>query len=142
MEITKFQSEFKAVSTKKEVETTAEQVALSLIDSGNVSNEDLLTNAKKLYDFASKYFETIKNKVYGNVTLDKFNGVLIAIRGGGKKLNYSEDPVYAEMERKLKSRKELLDLAFKTKEPIFDSEGVEVPKVSFTEGKDQIVLTY
>jgi len=48
---------------------------------------------------------------------------------GGVILNYNEDPIYTDLQGRLKERKELLDLAYKQKDIIYDASGVEVPKV-------------
>jgi hypothetical protein len=47
----------------------------------------------------------------------------------GDRKDYSSDPIYADLERQLKERKELLDTAFKSTKPMYDEHGAEVPKV-------------
>ena len=56
-------------------------------------------------------------------------GDIASFSSGGALKDYSKDPVYAGISTQLKERKELLDLAFKSKDPIYDADGVEVPKV-------------
>jgi len=61
---------------------------------------------------------------------------------GGPMLDYAADHKYVELEFLLKERKELLDASFKTKETIFDGEGVEIPKVPIKSyRKDSITVT-
>ena len=58
---------------------------------------------------------------------------------GGVILNYNEDPIYTDLQGKLKERKELLDMAYKQKDIIYDASGVEVPKVKIKDyRKDSI----
>ena len=54
---------------------------------------------------------------------------IASFSSGGALKDYAKDPVYAGISAQLKERKELLDLAFKSKDPIYDADGVEVPKV-------------
>ncbi len=54
---------------------------------------------------------------------------IASFSSGGVLKDYEKDPVYADLLAQLKQRKELLDLAFKSKDPIYDADGVEVPKV-------------
>jgi hypothetical protein len=61
---------------------------------------------------------------------------------GGPMLDYAADHKYVELEFLLKERKELLDASFKTKETLFDGEGVEIPKVPIKSyRKDSITVT-
>ena len=48
---------------------------------------------------------------------------------GGAIIDYSKDSVYSELAGKLKDRKDLLDMAFRMKEAIYDADGAEVPKL-------------
>ena len=67
----------------------------------------------------------------------------IDIRSTGARYDYEQDPVYVEIAEKLKIRKELLDLALKSKDQIFDSEGVEVPRVPMkSAGATTLAITY
>jgi hypothetical protein len=61
---------------------------------------------------------------------------------GGPMLDYAADHKYVELEFLIKERKELLDASFKTKETLFDGEGVEIPKVPIKSyRKDSITVT-
>ena len=62
-------------------------------------------------------------------------GVKFSIANGAERLNYADDPTVKELEEKLKERKALVSAAYKSKDPIYDSEGVEIAKVSVTHGK-------
>jgi exonuclease VII small subunit len=81
-------------------------------------------------DEAEKY--TAKTFTFGNVEFTR--------KDGAKKLNYSEDLLYSNLQAKLKAREELLKVAQKS--TIYDDEGVEVPKVSISYNKDSLVVKF
>jgi hypothetical protein len=81
-------------------------------------------------DEAEKY--TAKTFTFGNVEFTR--------KDGAKKLNYSEDLLYSNLQAKLKAREELLKVAQKS--TIYDDEGVEVPKVSVSYNKDSLMVKF
>jgi hypothetical protein len=81
-------------------------------------------------DEAEKY--TAKTFTFGNVEFTR--------KDGAKKLNYSEDLLYSNLQAKLKAREELLKVAQKS--TIYDDEGVEVPKVSISYNKDSLMVKF
>lgn len=90
-------------------------------------------------------FEACEKKLRGGITLtapDSWNGMKFTPKNGSRKLTYSEDPIYADLERKLKQREELLKTAFAQTEPFYDAEGIEVPKVGYTFTKDSITVSF
>ena len=81
-------------------------------------------------DEADKY--TAKTFTFGNVEFTR--------KDGAKKLNYSEDLLYSNLQTQLKAREELLKVAQKS--TIYDDEGVEVPKVSISHNKDSLMVKF
>jgi hypothetical protein len=81
-------------------------------------------------DEAEKY--TSKTFTFGNVEFTR--------KDGAKKLNYSEDKTYSDIQEKLKAREELLKVAQKS--TIYDDEDVEVPKVSISYNKDSLMVKF
>jgi hypothetical protein len=81
-------------------------------------------------DEAEKY--TAKTFTFGNVEFTR--------KDGAKKLNYSEDLLYSNLQMQLKAREELLKVAQKS--TIYDDEGVEVPKVSISHNKDSLSVKF
>jgi hypothetical protein len=81
-------------------------------------------------DEAEKY--TAKTFTFGNVEFTR--------KQGAKKLNYSEDLLYSNLQTQLKAREELLKVAQKS--TIYDDEGVEVPKVSISYNKDSLMVKF
>jgi hypothetical protein len=46
------------------------------------------------------------------------------------------------MQSQLKEREELLKTVLKVENPVYDSEGIEIPKVSTTNRKSSLSITY
>jgi hypothetical protein len=69
-------------------------------------------------------------------------GVEFTPVNGGETINYSEDPIYCQLKNDLDQRVELLKLANKQSQTIFDAYGNEVPKVSTTPRKSSITLKF
>jgi hypothetical protein len=72
----------------------------------------------------------------------KLGAVEFTKKQGASKLNYSEDLFYTKLVEKVKEREELLKVARKQSNPFYDSEGVEVPKVSVSYNKDSLVVKF
>ena len=59
----------------------------------------------------------------------EFEGVTVSLSTGPPILDYNQDMIYDDLDKQLKDRKALLDLAHKRKDPVFDEDGAQVPKV-------------
>ena len=107
--------------------------ALAFDDSKDIFNNSDPLEAHIMLKKVKLYLDTLMRENEKNALLsweqhkDDFDNV--TYNQGGKILNYNEDPIYYSIKLMLDDRKELLDLAFKSKDNIFDSEGVQVPKV-------------
>ena len=127
--------------SKKDATTTGENLVNELFERGEIEPIKVFSNIvrlKQVIDTAEKAFRE-------RINFDKpdsWNGVTFTPKNGSEKLNLSEDQVYSDLESKLKERGELVKLATKSKDVIFDSEGCEVPKVSSTFTKSSITVTF
>jgi hypothetical protein len=127
--------------TKKQAEQTGIDLINKLFEEGNHTPIQVYSNIARLkavIDSADKAFRD-RLKL---TSVDSYNGVTFTPKNGAESLNYNEDQVYTELEHRLKQRLELLKLTSKSDEPIFDSEGCEVPKVSKKYNKSSIVITF
>lgn len=127
--------------TKKKAEQTGLDLVSKIFNEGTQSPIEVYSNIvrlKSVIDSADKAFRERLNLS----NADSFNGVTFTPKNGAESLNYSEDSVYAELEAKLKQRAELLKVASKSDEAIFDAEGCEVPRVSKKYNKPSIVVTF
>ena len=127
--------------TKKRAEETGKALVVDLFERGEVEPLKVFSNIVRLKQVIDSAEKAFRERI-SLPTADSYNGVTFTPKNGSEKLNYSEDPVYAELERKLKERAELVKLATKSKDQIFDVAGCEVPKVSSTFQKASITITF
>jgi hypothetical protein len=127
--------------TKKQAEQTGINLINKLFEEGNQTPVQFYSNIARLkavIDSADRAFRDRLNLTHP----DSYNGVLFTPKNGAESLNYDEDDIYVLLENKLKQRQELLKMASKSDDIIFDSEGCEVPKVSKKFNKSSIVITF
>ncbi|WP_407430581.1 hypothetical protein [Arcticibacter sp.] len=132
---------YHASFSKKEATQTGVNLANDIFDRGEKDPLQVLSNIvrlKQVIDSAEKVF---RDRLNLNAA-DSWNGVTFTPKNGSEKLQYSEDHVVAELEEKLKQRKELVKVATKSKDVIFDSDGNEVTKVSTVYDKSSIVISF
>ncbi|MFK7900919.1 MAG: hypothetical protein AB8B61_09200 [Cyclobacteriaceae bacterium] len=58
-----------------------------------------------------------------------FGSVSFEFSNTGERLDYSKDHVVSDLERQLKERKDLVKLATKSKDKLYDGDGIEVTRV-------------
>lgn len=135
-----FATLYDATFTKKDAINTGKQLADNIINGGNVSKHKALANLVRLNDVVSTAITELKD----NVCFEKVSvlGVEFTPTNGRTMINYKEDEVWQELSDQLKQREELLKVALSQSEPFFDSEGVEVPKVSKSSAKSGLTIKY
>lgn len=126
--------------TKKEVVKQTTNFITNILESGEYNIHELLSQSKR----ASESLEVINAEILKRLPQENFEafGLKGTFRNGGEKLNFSEDHLVAELEKKLAQRKELVKTATKSDEPIYDSEGLEVAKVSITQIKSSLSISF
>ena len=132
---------------KKKIQQLAVDNVNELMVSGNASALDVYVDCKKFIEYYSTAVDKLKDKATEEGF--KFNkqysmGAKVEIRNTGDKLDYSSDTIYAELEAKLKARKELLNFSYKSySATIFDEEGIEVQKIPIkTNGVESLFVTF
>jgi len=130
---------------KKEVKAKAIENANKIVNAGKVDLADTFADASRVKEYLTAFVEELKKHVtteeYGKEYETK--GCKISFRNTGDRLDYEQDEVYSELKEKLTDRENLLKTAYKSKNMIFDADGVEVPKVGVkTPSKETVVLTY
>ena len=126
---------------KKQAEQTGINLINKLFEEGNQTPVQFYSNIARLKAVIDSADRAFRDRL--NLTQpDSYNGVLFTPKNGAESLNYDEDDIYVLLENKLKQRQELLKMASKSDEIIFDSEGCEVPKVSKKFNKSSIVITF
>ena len=127
--------------TKKQAEQTGINLINKLFEEGNQTPVQFYSNIARLKAVIDSADRAFRDRL--NLTQpDSYNGVLFTPKNGAESLNYDEDDIYVLLENKLKQRQELLKIASKSDEIIFDSDGCEVPKVSKKFNKSSIVITF
>lgn len=127
--------------SKKDAELTGQELVKNILNDGLIDPIKVYSNIvrlKAVIDSADKSFRD-HLEIPSKYT---FNGVEFNPSAGRENLNYEEDPVCAELSGKLKERQELVKLATKSKDTIFDTDGCEVPKVSSTFTKSSITIKF
>lgn len=117
------------------------------VENGDINALDAFASFKRI----EKIFKDAKDKVdslayseaekYNEKTFS-YSGVKFTVKQGAERLNYEEDEVYFDLKQQLKQREELLKVASRSKEMIFDSNGIEVPKVSSKFDKSSLQLKF
>jgi hypothetical protein len=130
---------------KKEVKAKAIEKANEIVNTGKVDLADTFADASRVME----YLTTLVGELKKHVTPEEYGkeyetkGCKISFRNTGDRLDYEQDEVYSELKAKLKDRENLLKTAYKSKDMIFDADGVEVPKVGIkTPSTETVVLTY
>lgn len=126
--------------SKKEIQLSAKSFVSNLLDAGTTDKMELYAQAVRINEALQIVTDELKNSI-PQENFEAF-GIKGTYRSGGESLNYKEDLVYAELEAKLKERAELIKVATKSKDTIYDSEGVEVTKVSSTQRKSSLAITF
>ena len=129
-----------AFPTKKQVQSNAQQFANDLIESGEQDKLEMFAQAVRINEALSIVTDTLKKSLPAEK--QTAYGIEIVPVNGRTIIQYSEDPIYTEIQKQLKDREELLKVALKTDSPFYDSEGIEVPKVSVKYAADSLTVKY
>ncbi len=132
---------YKEDFTKKKAIQTGVDLVNQIFENGEIEPLKVWANIARLKEVATSADKAFRDRIVIN-TKDSSNGVEFAYKNGSKKLLYSEDPIYVEIAEKLKSRADLLKVAESSKDVIFDSDGIEVPKVGCTYDKSSVTVTF
>jgi len=126
--------------TKKEALLTGKRMVDDLLEKGEVDKHQFTANIVRL----KAVIDTIESEIRKHLPEEKYSGFGVEFTPvqGGVLLQYEDDPIYADLKKQLKEREELLKVAFKSESEIYDSEGVQVPKVGFNQRKSSITIKF
>jgi len=126
--------------TKKDAILTGKRMVDNVINEGNVDKHMFMANICRLKEVVNSADAEMRK----HLPEEKMTcyGVEFTPVNGGETINYSEDPIYCQLKNDLDQRVELLKLANKQSQTIFDAYGNEVPKVSTTPRKSSITLKF
>lgn len=121
------------------------QDVVTAVENGDINGLDAFIVFKKLEDAFKKAKAVIEE--HAQIEADKYNDKSFTINGftitkkeGSQRLQYNEDELCLKLSEQLKERQELVKLATKSKSPIYDNEGVEVPRVSVKFDKSSLIV--
>ena len=124
------QMEARLSMSKNEIQLEAQHQLDQVWEQGEIDEWKLLAITARNKAFWETFEKSAREKVNGVPEKNyKAFGCEFSTMNTGDRKDYSSDPIYADLERQLKERKDLLDLAFKSTQPIYDEHGAEVPKV-------------
>lgn len=131
---------YDATFTKKEAQKTGLNLAKQIIDGGEVSKHEALANLVRLNEVISNAITEIKESVSNEKAT--VLGVEFTPVNGRTMYDFKSDHLWSELNNKLKQREELLKVALKSDEVIFDSEGIEVPKIETSFSKSSLTIKF
>ena len=125
---------------KKEIEFSSKQFSKKLIENGEIDKHKLFTQAERL----ALAVTSVRDELKASLPREKYIGFGIEINpvNGRQMIQYQEDLVWSELKEKMQQREELLKVALKSDEPLYDSEGCEIPKVSVKYASDSLQVKY
>jgi hypothetical protein len=126
--------------TKKEITQTSKDFAKKIIEDGEHNLYEVFAQSTRLKEALTVVEKEIKSKL-PDESFESF-GIKGSFRNGGAIPQYEDDYVYFQLKKQLDNRKLLLDTALKSEEPIYDNEGIEVPKVSKKQRKSSLAITF
>jgi hypothetical protein len=130
---------FELSATKKSCIEQAQLFVAKIEDSGEITNQEAISKALRYQAFINEVVDNLKAKF---TEKDDFFGITITPTNGRKMMQYSDDPLWCEISNKLKKREELLKVALNSDDEIYDSEGVQVPKVLVNYAKDSLSVKF
>jgi hypothetical protein len=123
-----------------EIQLSSRNFIKDLLDAGETDKFELLAQAKRMGE-ALEVINAELLKVLPQENFEAF-GLKGTFRSGGETINYKDCEVWNDINRELKEREELLKLALKSQNEIYDEAGVQVPKVSTTPRKSSLAISF
>jgi hypothetical protein len=127
--------------TKKEAILTGKRMVDDLLEAGEVEPLKVWTNICRLKEVINSADARFRDKIE-IIEKESINGVEFSAVQGGETINYKDDEIYLDIFNELKEREELLKIAFKSKNEIYDQNGVIVTKCSSTPRKSSITCKF
>jgi hypothetical protein len=126
--------------SKKELELSSKTFAKNLIDTGDIDKVEAFAQAERLTTAISN----VRDELKASLPREKQTAYGIEINpvNGRQMIQFSEDELWADLNRKLKEREEVLKISLKQTEPLYDSQGCEIPKVSVKYSADSLTIKY
>ena len=126
--------------SKKELELSSKTFAKNLIDAGEINKVEAFAQAERLTTAISN----VRDELKASLPREKQTAFGIEINpvNGRQMIQFAEDELWSDLNRKLKEREEVLKIALKQTELLYDSDGCEIPKVSVKYSADSLTIKY
>lgn len=129
--------------SKKQIEEKGYLSAFNMMHEGEVNEFQALASAERLKVYTEAFCKELRKQIQLKDKSFKAFGVEFSLSNTGDRYDYDQDDVYKKLKDQLKEREDLLKLALKSSKPLYDSDGVEVPKVGVkTFGSEVIKLKF
>ena len=126
--------------TKKQVQANAIEFANRLINNGEHEKLEMFSQAVRIKETINTIYDAIKDSIPAEK--QTAFGIEINPVNGRQMIQFSEDEVYADLQKQLKEREELLKTALKITKTTYDDDGVSIPKVSVKYSSDSLTIKY
>lgn len=126
--------------SKKELELSSKTFAKNLIDAGEIDKVEAFTQAERLTTAISNVRDELKASLPREKQIAY--GIEISPTNGRIMIQFAEDEIYADLQKQLKEREELLKASLKSTKTIYDDDGVNIPKVSVKYSADSLTIKY
>jgi hypothetical protein len=123
-----------------EIQLSAKTFIKEVLDAGETDKFELLAQAKRM----GEALDVINAELIKVIPQENFEGYGLkgTFRSGGETINFKDCEVWSDINRELKEREDLLKLALKSQNEIYDEAGVQVPKVSTTPRKSSMAISF
>jgi hypothetical protein len=123
-----------------EIQFSAQTFIKEVLDAGEIDKIELLAQAKRM----GEALDVINAELIKVIPQENFEGYGLkgTFRSGGETINYKDCEVWSDINRELKEREDLLKLALKSHNEIYDAAGVQVPKVTTTPRKSSMAISF
>jgi hypothetical protein len=123
-----------------EIQLSAKTFIKEVLDAGEIDKIELLAQAKRM----GEALDVINAELIKVIPQENFEafGLKGTFRSGGETINFKDCEVWSDINRELKEREDLLKLALKSQNEIYDAAGVQVPKVSTTPRKSSMAISF
>jgi adenylosuccinate synthase len=123
-----------------EIQLSAKTFIKEVLDAGEIDKIELLAQAKRM----GEALDVINAELIKVLPQENFEGYGLkgTFRSGGETINFKDCEVWSDINRELKEREDLLKLALKSQNEIYDAAGVQVPKVSTTPRKSSLAISF
>jgi hypothetical protein len=124
--------------SKKELEFTSKNFANKILESGELDKFEAFAQAERLTTAITSVRDVLKSSLPREKQISF--GIEINPVSGRQMIQFSDDPIWQQLNADLKAREEILKLALK--QDVIDAYGNEVPKVSVKYASDSLTVKY